>query len=176
MDAPAACPPADLQVLNLYRRHFDELRKFLGRRLDCQEAGRDAAQEIFLRLLLNPPTRGIHNPRAFLLRSARNFLIDLSRAAQSRPQLVLLDDAAPSLADPLADPTRIVMAREQLRLLATGIESLPTKCREVFFLYRFDALPQREIANRLGVSTKMVEKHLANAMLHLRRLWAKYSA
>lgn len=176
MDVTAACPPADLQVLDLYRNHFDELRKFLGRRLDCQEAGRDAAQEIFLRLLLKPPAASIRNPRAFLLRSARNLLIDLSRATQNRPKLVVIEEAPPGLADPLADPARIVMAREQLRLLGAGIESLPPKCREVFFLHRFDALPQSEIANRLSISTKMVEKHLANAMLHLRRLWARYSA
>lgn len=172
----STCPPTDPLVLDLYRRHFDELRHFLGRRLDCPEAGRDAAQEIFLRLLLNPPTAGIHNPRAFLLRSARNFLIDLGRAAQSRPQLVVVDETDPGLVDPLADPARIVMARQQLRLLATGIEALPAKCREVFFLHRFDALTQGEIAGRLGISAKMVEKHLANAMLHLRRLWAKHSA
>ncbi|HOI51215.1 MAG TPA: sigma factor, partial [Azonexus sp.] len=86
------CPPTEPLVLDLYRRHFDELRHFLGRRLDCPEAGRDAAQEIFLRLLINPPAVDIRNPRAFLLRSARNFLIDLGRAAQSRPQLVVVDE------------------------------------------------------------------------------------
>ncbi len=176
MNTTTACPPTDPLVLDLYRRHFDELRHFLGRRLDCPEAGRDAAQEIFLRLLLNPPTAGIQNPRAFLLRSARNFLIDLGRAARGRPQLVVIDEADPGLVDPLADPARIVIARQQLRLLATGIEALPARCREVFFLHRFDALTQGEIADRLGISAKMVEKHLANAMLHLRRLWAKHSA
>lgn len=172
MKSTATCTTTPSLVLNLYRNHFDELRRFLGRRLDCAEAGRDAAQEIFLRLILSPPAEAIQNPRGFLLKSAHNFLIDLSRATQCRPQMVVIDDVEASLADALADPERITVAREQLRTLAKGIESLPSKCREVFFLHRFDTLTQNEIANRLGISAKMVEKHLATAMLHLRRLWA----
>ncbi|MFZ2266437.1 MAG: RNA polymerase sigma factor [Azonexus sp.] len=165
-------PPDELDLEQLYREHFDPLRNYLARRLDCPEAGRDAAQEIFLRLLLKPPVNVIHNPRAFLLHCGRNLLIDLARLAKTRPLLLPIEDFQDSLSDPIADPARIAAARQQLAALAEGIETLPPKCREVFFLHRFEALTQNEIAAQMGISAKTVEKHLANAMLQLRRLWA----
>lgn len=168
--------PSELDLTQLYREHFEHLRDYLTRRLDCPEAGRDAAQEIFLRLLLKPPVEAMENPRAFLMRSGRNLLIDLARLAKTRPLLLPIDDFQDSLPDLVADPARIASARQQLLALAEGIETLPPKCRQVFFLHRFDALPQNEIAAKMGISAKMVEKHLANAMLQLRRLWSRHTA
>lgn len=162
--------PSELDLAQLYREHFDDLRDYLARRLNCPEAGRDAAQEIFLRLLLKPPVDVIYNPRAFLLHCGRNLLIDLARLAKTRPLLLPIEDFQESLSDPLADPLRITAARQQLMALAAGIETLPPKCRQVFFLHRFEALTQRQIAAQMEVSIKTVEKHLANAMLLLRRL------
>lgn len=171
---PVLCLRAsrDAVLSQLYRDHFDELRLYLVRKLDCPEAGRDAAQDIFLRLLAKPPQEPILNPRNFLLRTARNLAIDLLRAAGTRPVLVPIEDHQDVLPDAVSDPARIAEARQRLRALASGIEALPPKCRRVFFLHRFEGLTQDEIASRLGISAKMVEKHLARAMLHLRRQWA----
>lgn len=162
----------EISLTQLYRDHFEELRHYLSRRLDCPEAGRDAAQDVFLRLLIKPPEDAIYNPRAFLFHAGRNLVIDLLRASRARPILVPIDDFQDSLPDPIADPARIAAARQQLFALANDIQSLPAKCRQVFFLHRFDALTQNQIAEQLAISAKTVEKHLANAMLHLRRLRA----
>ncbi|WIM04774.1 MAG: RNA polymerase sigma factor [Candidatus Nitricoxidivorans perseverans] len=165
------CLGPDVALSRLYRDHFDELRHYLARKLDCPEAGRDAAQDVFLRLLVRPPAAPIHNPRGFLFRTARNFAIDLLRAGNARPLLVPIEDYEDTLLDPASDPARIAEARQRLHALASVIETLPPKCRGVFFLHRFEGLTQDEIAGRVGISAKMVEKHLARAMLHLRRQW-----
>lgn len=165
-------PRHDALLSDLYRDHFKAVRTYLARRLGCPEAGREAAQDVFLRLLLRPQAAPLENPRGFLLRVARNLAIDRLRADGSRPVIEPIDDHEDTLLDPVSDPARIAEARQRLRLLAEGIGKLPPKCREVFFLHRFAALTQREIAIRLGVSSKTVEANLARAMLHLRRRWA----
>lgn len=155
----------------LYRDHFAAVRGYLVRRLGCAEAGREAAQDVFLKLLLRPQEEAIRNPRGFLLRSARNLAIDMLRADGARPLLEPIEDHEDFLLDPASDPARIAEARQRLRALSDGIERLPPRCRDVFFLHRFEGLTHKEIAGKLGITAKNVEAHLARAMLHLRGRW-----
>lgn len=171
MASAPAIPSPDTLLSSLYRDHFGVVRTYLARRLGCPEAGREAAQDIFLRLLLRPQTAPIENPRGFLLRSARNLAIDLLRAESVRPAIEPIEDHEDTLVDPVSDPARIAEARQHLFALADGIGKLPSKCRDVFFLHRFEGLTQREIAGRLGISAKTAEANLARAMLNLRRHW-----
>lgn len=166
-----ALPVPDSLLSRLYRDHFGAVRGYLARRLGCPEAGREAAQDIFLKLLMRPQSAPIENPRSFLLRSARNLAIDRLRAERVRPAIESLDDHEDTLLDPVSDPARIAESRQRLRLLAEGFEKLPPRCRDVFFLARFEGLTQREIAARLGIAAKTVEANLARAMLYLRRRW-----
>ena len=55
-------------------------------------------------------------------------------------------------------------AQEELRRLAEAIDRLPPKCRETVWLRRVDDLPQKEVAARLGISEKTVEKHIMKGM------------
>ncbi len=163
---------AETLLPELYREHFGVVRTFLARRLGCPEAGREAAQDIFLRLLLHPLSVPIVNPRGFLLRAAHNLAVDLMRAQRIRPTIEPIEDYESVLVDPVSDPARIAEARQRLRVLANGIDTLPARCREVFFLHRFEGLTQTEISFRLGISVKAVEANFARAILYLRRLWS----
>lgn len=172
-----ACLPVSSAInsdlTRLYREHAGAVRAYLVRRLGCPEAGREATQDLFLKLLLRPREAVIDNPRGFLIQAARNLAIDLQRAERSRPAPESLEEYGDILLDPVSDPGRIVAARQRLQAVAEGLDALPPKCRQVFFLFRFEGLKQREIAGQLAISAKMVEAHLARAMLQLRRCWVE---
>ena len=51
--------------------------------------------------------------------------------------------------------------QEQIKLV---IGQLPDRCREVFLLSRFTHLKNREIADKLQISTTAVEKHISKAL------------
>lgn len=171
MTAVDALLPPDQLLSSIYRDHFSTVRMYLARRLGCPEAGRDAAQEVFLKLLLRPQSSPIENPRSFLLTAARNLAIDARRADGIRPVIEPIEGHEDLLLDPVSDPARIAEARQRLRDLADGIGKLPPRCRDVFFLHRFEGFTHKEIADRLGITAKTVEANLARAMLHLRRRW-----
>lgn len=48
--------------------------------------------------------------------------------------------------------------------LHKAIDEMPTKCKEVFKLSRFEDLTHKEIAQKLSISTKTVENHITRAV------------
>ena len=54
------------------------------------------------------------------------------------------------------------------QLVEKAIGELPEQCRKVFELSRYEGLKYREIAERLEISVKTVETHIANALKKLR--------
>ncbi|MGP1253499.1 MAG: RNA polymerase sigma factor [Kiloniellales bacterium] len=159
----------ELELEDLYLRHHADLRRFLARRLRCEERAADVAQEAFLRLLRFAPGRTMDNARAYLFQVAANAARDSLARERTRDDLV--DDGASPEAVPSSDPDleTAASARERLHLVAKAVEELPPRCREVFLMSRLDGLRHSEIAERLGISRNMVEKHVIKAMLHCRR-------
>ena len=49
-----------------------------------------------------------------------------------------------------------------------AIATLPEKCREVFVLSKIEGLKNREIAEKLNISEKTVERHMSIALSKLR--------
>jgi RNA polymerase sigma-70 factor (ECF subfamily) len=67
-------------------------------------------------------------------------------------------------------PEHRLDARQELKRLATAFDRLPDRCRAVVWLRRVEELPQKEVAARLGIGEKTVEKQVAKGM----RLIADY--
>src|SRR5262249_24423326 len=67
-------------------------------------------------------------------------------------------------------PERRAVAGQELARLARAFDRLSDRCREVVWLRRVRELSQKEVAARLGLSEKTVEKHLRTGA----RLLAKY--
>ena len=132
------------------------------------------AQETFARLCALDDPAAVRQPRAFLYRIARNLAIDAARKQSVRARhLVGLSDMedAPS-AKPR--PDHLVEEDQLRRALNQAIVEMPPRRRDVFVLYRFGGLTQAEIADRLGISTSMVERHLMKAMAECRRRLQSY--
>lgn len=158
-----------LEVEDLYLRHHAALHRFLARMLRCEETAADVAQEAYLRLLRFTPGCARGASRAYLFQVAANAARD--RMARERTRDRVVDGGPPPEAVCSADPDAesTAAARERLGIIAKAVEELPPRCREVFLMSRLDGLRHGEIAERLGISRNMVEKHIMKAMLHCRR-------
>jgi RNA polymerase sigma-70 factor (ECF subfamily) len=150
------------------------LVRFLTARLGSPEAAADVAQDAYVRMLsLEDPDR-VQNPRSFLFRTAVNLAVD--RARRDRRERSFLAESV-SERDATGSgrewtehsPEGDLRARERAREISAALAELPSSCREAFLMHRFEGLPYGEIAQRLGVSKSMVEKHLIRALEHLRQ-------
>ena len=135
-----------------------------SRRIDAA----DAVQDACVRALQLEVPQTIREPARYLARVARNVLIDRSRRRHLED--ALFDSSVDAeLAAGGLDPERITSGEQTLMRVFAAIEALPPRCREAFELHRFDGLSYVGIATRMGISTSMVEKHIAEAMLRLTR-------
>lgn len=156
---------ARLSIDLLYREHAPQLLRRLRGRVGSADEANDLVQDAFARLLGAGSSQQFREPRAFLNRIMRNLLIDRSRRLSTRIPHVELDH---DIAVPPAQSDAIEV--EQLRRRYTEIvDSLPPRTREVFLLHRLDGLKCTKIAERLDISVRTVEWHLAQAILRIDR-------
>lgn len=151
-----------------------ELVSYLARRGASPEEAEDIVQEGFARF-----TRAGHrmddvDARPLLFVICRNLMGDhwrsagRARARQAPLSPEDMEAAGDALASDLPGPDRRTIARQDLAQAAAVIRALPRRTRDAFLLHRFEDLTYRQIADRLGVSVSMVEKHLSEALRRLK--------
>jgi RNA polymerase sigma-70 factor (ECF subfamily) len=146
---------------------------FFRRRTRSDQDAEDLTQETFVRLLNSETFAAAEAADPFVFTVAANLLRDRARGPEHRHRggSFSLDTLTPSAFDPhlVEDrgPERVLLNRETLILVETALFELPARTREIFVLFRFEQISQREIAALYGVSVSAIEKHVAKAMAHL---------
>ena len=138
----------------LYRDYWNELCARLSRTFGKGPPDpEDAAQAAFVRFAsLNDPGQ-VRNPRAFLLTTARNFILDHKRnhARSSTHLQAALHDRNEVEIDNLT-PERVMLGREQLEIVEKVISKLTQKQKTVLNLSRIKGYTYTEICNETGWS------------------------
>jgi RNA polymerase sigma-70 factor (ECF subfamily) len=153
------------------------LRRFLTARTGNESEAEDLLSELWLKANAGA-TGPIANPASYLFRMANNLVLDRLREARRRSrrerdwtgELHGDQDLAFEIADPAPTSEQQVMDREEARILRDAIAQLPPGAQRVLRLHKMDGLSHAEVAATLGISKSAVEKHMATAMAHLRRI------
>lgn len=124
----------------------------------------DLRQEAYIRVYEAAGRQRPSSPKSFLFTTARHLMADRLR----RERVVSIEavgdlDSLNVLVDEVS-PERRLDGHQVLRQLAEAFDRLPCRCREVVWLRRVEELSQKEVAARLGISEKTVEKHVAKGM------------
>jgi RNA polymerase sigma factor (sigma-70 family) len=156
-------------VERLFAEHAGALRAFFYRRIRRQPEAVELAQEVYVRMLRVPDIDVIRNPEAYLYTVASN----LAREhALARGPTATVDVDDPSVQQQLAElpaPGADIDREQRVARLREVLDQLSPKCRAAVVLQYWHGLSYAEIGERLGVSSNMVKKYLAQALLHCRR-------
>ncbi len=150
--------------------HEDALVSYLRRSWGNRDDIHDLRQETYVRVYEAAARMRPTTPKSFMFTTARHLMTDRLR----RGRVVSIEtvgdlDALNVLVDEIS-PERRLDARQVLKRLADAFDRLPDRCREVVWLRRVEELSQKQVAARLGISEKTVEKHVAKGV----RLIAEY--
>ncbi len=108
--------------------------------------------------LLEKPAIEARQPIALLKRISHNMAVNECRSENVRKRLIESMAALP-VAPSMPDHAAALDAQRDIQKLALAIDTLPPRCKEVFIMHKIHGIPQAEVAEQLGISIKMVERH-----------------
>lgn len=151
----------------IFRRHYSAVLHFLGGVLKDMAVVEDLAQDIFMKLWLRrEELSGVRSLKDYLFIASRNAAMSVLRSRRSSEEGldVLSEDRAGARAT-TSDRAEYASTR---RVLTQAMDTLPQVRGEVFRLSREQNLSNSEIASRMGLSVRTVEKHISLALRDLR--------
>ena len=177
---PSVSSEQDRKISAAVRREAGRLRNFIrGRVLDATEA-EDILQEVLYELvaahrLMQP----IEQAGAWLMRVARNRIIDRFRRKRTEPFVARgsgrmddTDEEGESLEDLLPSvepgPEGETIRRVLLEQIEDALDDLPPEQRAVFIAHELEGASFKELAERWGVSVNTLLSRKRYAVLALR--------
>ena len=148
-----------------FNQYYQSVKNFANGMLKNIDEADDVAQNVFMKIWLN--RRSLSAERSldsYVFTIARNEIYDSFRKTSAHTRYRLQATA----------PTRILDiessfdTKEIRRILQETIEKMPEKRREIFKMSRQQYLSNEEIADRLHISKRTVEKHISLALKTIR--------
>ncbi|WPQ65613.1 RNA polymerase sigma-70 factor [Chitinophaga sancti] len=147
--------------------YFGDLHRYAYTLLKDNEEARDAVQQVFMLLWEKKETLSIkQSVRAYLYAATHNHCLNRIKSLQTRQRHY--KSFATGQEHATWNNEEQVSVRALKKEVLSAMESLPDKCREVFYKSRFEEKTYAEIAKELDISVKTVEAHMGKALHALR--------
>ena len=149
---------------SFYKRYYGQLRNYLYYKTGDQDTAKDLTQECFIKLWENRSKVKENAEASYLYSIANNLTMNYFRHAK----VVFKFFSQKRKSDHGETPQFLMEEKEFDTQLQHALSSLSEKQRTVFLMNRIDDLTYVEIAERLGISVKAVEKRMHGALDKLR--------
>jgi RNA polymerase sigma factor (sigma-70 family) len=141
--------------------HDGLLKNYLRAKYPAVRDVDDVVQESYLRIWKAKANRPIASAKAFLFEVARHLALDVIRKNRNSPIDLQRDEEISRVLDTSPTAIEALLTKDMFHSLARAIAELPEKYRTIVMLHALKGLPQKEIAEQLGISVRTVEKHFA---------------
>lgn len=154
----------------LFKNYYPRLRGYAIRFIDDNETVRDIIQDCFINLWEKRSFLKSISIQSLLFAMVRNACINHLKHCnvieEHRLEHVVRTKGEERLyhTDFSFEPEQKLLYMELQEQINQVIDKLPGQCREVFLMSRFERLKNKEIADKLQISIKTVEKHISKAL------------
>lgn len=154
-------------IETLFREHYEGLSRYAFSILKDQEEAEDVVQKLFVKLWEKRKEVEIwKDVRAYLYRSTYNASLNELKRVKRHTMYETADKEVGFESD--NDSSTLLMTSELEAKIENVLQTLPTKCGEVFRMSRFNEYSYKEIAEKLDISVKTVENHMGKALKLMR--------
>ncbi|WP_455593012.1 RNA polymerase sigma-70 factor [Bacteroides sp.] len=155
----------------LFEKHYDSLRLYATRIAGSYEAAEDVVQECFVELWQKRETIDFSTSLSgYLYKAVFNRAMNYlqNKANRMRHDDRCSDQLREELYNMIVEQEENLVYQDLSACIAKGVHTLPDQCRKVFIMSRTYEMKNKEIAEKLGVSVKAVEKQITQALKLLR--------
>ncbi|MEL6863888.1 MAG: RNA polymerase sigma factor [Bacteroidota bacterium] len=163
----STCQEATFKAI--YLATIKRLRNFLYYKCGDWQRAEDLAQEAFGKLWENCQKVPVEKAKSFLYTVANNRFLN----QQAHQKVVLKFEQRGHSQRSNEDPQFLLEQEEFRQRLVEAINQLPDTQRTVFLMSRVDGLTYKEIAERLELSVKAIEKRMHKALSSLKKIAQK---
>lgn len=159
----------------IFRTYYSDLVNYCYRFVNDDDTAEEIVQNIFTNLWIKHESLSINSSlKSYLYKSVQNQAINYINYLKQKnkyKEYIALSD----LGNNVDTSTTSAIEENDIKLyLNETILMMPEKCREVFELKRYEGLKNKEIAEKLNISTKTVEKHITKALSLLKQTMSIY--
>lgn len=151
----------------LYDRYWTMLMDIAYRRIQSKEKSEDIIQEIFISLYQKKNTiQFTVSLQAYLVQALKYKILNELRSSSVRTQYqrsFFLNHQCK------IDFASNVEVKELQHKIHKSVSSLPGKCKQVFYMSRWEQQSNKHISTHLSISVSTVEKHISKALQILRK-------
>ena len=152
----------------IFHKYYPMVFCFIKGMLKDEGRAEDIAQDIFTKLWINrfrlDEDTSLKN---YLCVMARNEALNVLKSKRVKSIVLQPDVQEPKILEPAVEDVYNVSEMEDR--LRKDIEAMPPQRRLIFKMSRYENLSNLEIAIRLNLSVRTVEKHIQLALKDLRR-------
>lgn len=152
----------------IYNEYFSKVKIFLCHVMGGNQLSEEFAQEVFVRLWINHSKIATDQPiTSYLFTISKNIAMDYYRKRSSEVKYIqhITENGEKEDKDIESELTY----NQMTEIIEQAIGNMPLKQRIVFKLSREDGLINQEIAEKLHLSRRTVEKHITNALKGLKK-------
>ncbi len=150
---------------NVFDEHYEFVRNYLFYLSSDMNVAEDLVQDVFMKIWEVRQNVKNETVKPLLFRIARNLYYN----SHKRKALDMRFVSSTVFENENESPEYLLEMKEFDQKLQKAISDLPEHCRIVFLMSRIDDLKYHEIAERLNVSVKAVEKQVSKALKILRQ-------
>lgn len=157
-------PLTDEEYRSAFKDYYKAIRYFIYYKTSDEEFAEDIAQDTFVKLWENRSKIDRRTIKSYLYTIANNLMINQLKRRQLQFKF---QNQKGSMQDDIDAVYLIEMQEFDVRLQKV-LAAIPDGAREVFLMNRLEDMKYREIADRLGISVKAVEKRMSKALQIIR--------
>ena len=159
---------SEQKIKELFDNHFHHLVLHSYKLINDYSQSEEIVQDVFVKVWQNFEQIGhVSDFKAYLYKAVRNSSLNYLRHIKIRQKY---NEEVANTFDDVENPAEeSIVETENNNRIHQAINKLPENWKEAIVLSKYDKLKYHEIADKMNISQKTVEKYISKALQFLRR-------